>query len=149
MSAELEILEKEREAGLSWIVARDFTGGSCRSVLDRLAPSLELSLSDGFGVPIGKSWFEVTPENVLSGMASQSGWRTLVPSDTLIRSRRVFQSMKRFVSHFDDTCRTFSNWNRLGQTAWTWQPVSGSTCDQTFGVVQGQRVGILCAEWED
>jgi hypothetical protein len=145
----MEILARERHAGLSWIVARNFHEGSCRSVLDRLAPRLELSLSVGFGAPIGKGWIEVQPAAALSGMQSAAGWRALVPSDNIIRPRRQFESMRRFSSYFDERGRIFSNWRRLGPAACSWSPLSGSTFDQAFGAVSGQRVGILCAEWED
>jgi len=149
MSSGIEILAHERKRGMSWIVAQDFSGGSCRSMLDRLAPSLELSLSEGFGVALGKHWIELETSDVLAGLSSAAGWRALVPDDNLVRTRSVFQSMKRFSDRFDESSRAFSNWCQVAPHVSTWLPMSGSTFDRAFGVVRGNCVGIICAEWED
>ena|GEM_PF-3252289 len=143
MSDALDIIAQNSRGGLSWIVCREYSSGSARARLDRLAPNLPLGLSSGFANPLGRGWRD---EPVDVALHRLNNWRASAKDDIFIRTRADYRSIKTFASYFTDSARAFCNREQISATASAHTPMSPATFDFATGLVEGDLVGILCVQ---
>jgi hypothetical protein len=145
------VIRKE-DGRVRWMVETgDVSTRSDRHRLDRMAERFVFEEAALSGQPLGKAWIE-TKRGALELAMHHAGRNGLVmPSRPRPGVRH--QSVTDFFAHFGAQARCFTNCSEAGlpgkESFTTWSPFTDATFDIVAGLVEGDRIGILCIDDED
>ena len=143
---------RKEDGRVRWMIEMDdLPTRSNRHRLDRMAEIFVFEEAALSGRPLGKNWVEAKRGAVELAMhhAGRSG--LAIPSRQQPGVRH--KSVAEFFEHFGSQARCFTNRSEAGlpgqESFTTWSPFTDSTFDIVAGLVEGERIGILCIDDED
>lgn len=152
MSDLLEIIDEGKQGWMSWIVAlcpASFQPQPHRLNLLRarfnpavgdLSPEFQPTAWQSISRAEGRA---LAADRIQNGLAYNSF--------QLPRGDRRHRTSERFFEHFSIDCDCFVNWHSFpnDENGAHWQPFTQSTIDLAIGVVDPERIGIICIQDED
>mgnify|MGYP003678449517 CR=1 FL=1 len=147
MSDLIEILDQGCQRRVSWVVARDLSTRSARHRLDALSQKMTVALSD-VADPLGEGWQDIALADAkfLAHNFAKAGI-AYAHRDKFRRGIRDSR-VTGFFDQFSADGKAVTNWgHREGFSSGS--AFTTSTMDRAFGVLDGEKTGIICIEDED